>query len=201
MLRNIRNFKTGDTKAFTIVEIMLASVIAAFILTTVMGVYMMCSQWWAEIGPRLDAEKCARMALLSIIEGSVDSTAGSYTVDGTIYTRRNGIAWATATPLISGTGDSDISYRLVPDDSNSRHFYKEIYNGDGYIYYVDGIGPVKIITSTKGVTDLRFSTVEGHDNIIQVEVTAEKDVYGTRRADPYTISVTYTDTVYLRNTV
>ena len=151
-----------------------------------------------------------------MIEGSSDEDA-AYTVGSTTYgSRRNGIAWATAIPTISGTDDTDgvedntISYCLVPDSTNVRQFYYKLVDVDddhapdddddiGYIFYKNSAGTVTRLDATKGITDIKFSIIGNHDNIVQVVVTAEKPVRGTRRANPYMVSVTYTDTVYLRN--
>jgi hypothetical protein len=198
-----RSSAHSPRSAFTIVEAMLSSIIVSIIMLAVWGVYMMGWQWWGETGPRLDLEKAARMALLSVIEGSIDQNAGTYTVGSTTYTRRNGIAWSTQYPTIS-SDKKTISYRLEPDSSNARQFYYGTYNGDGYIFYRNGSGAVTRLDSTKGVTGIQFSQYVDaggtmHNNIIQVAVTSEKDIYGTRKANPYHVQVVYTDTVLLRN--
>lgn len=203
MSQTIRSLPGSRTGGFTIVEAMLSSIIVSIIMLAVWGVYMMGWQWWGETGPRLDMEKAARMALLSVIEGSVDQNAGSYTVGSTTYTRRNGIAWATAYPTISSDGKT-ITYRLAPDSSNVRQFYYGTYNGNGYIFHKNGSGTVTRIDSTKGVTGIQFSKFVDaqsvtHDNIIQVVATSDRDIYGTRKANPYHVNVVYTDTVLLRN--
>lgn len=203
MLPIIRRTILADRRAFTMVEAMLSSIIVSVVMLAVWGVYMMGWQWWAETGPRLDLEKAARMALLTVIEGSVDSNAGTYTVGSTTYTRRNGIAWATEYPTIS-SDKKTISYRLAPDSSNVRQFYYGTYDGNGYIFYKNSLGTVTRLDSTKGVSNIQFSKFVDalgglHDNIIQVAVTSEKDIYGTRKANPYHVSVVYTDTVLLRN--
>lgn len=185
------------------VEVMLSSIMVSVIMLAVCGVYMMGWQWLGETGPRLDMEKAARMALLTVIEGSIDQNAGTYTVGSTTYTRRNGIAWSTAYPTIS-SDKRTITYRLAPDSGNTRQFYYGTYDGNGYIFYENSSGTVTRLDSTKGVTDIQFSKftdADGvtHDNIIQVVVTSEKDIYGTRKANPYHVQVIYTDTVLLRN--
>ena len=193
------------------VEVLLATVIASFIMLAVWGVYMMSWQWWAETSPRIDLERAARMALLSVIEGSIDTNAGTYTIGATTYTRRNGIAWATAKPTIAFDASVPpipykIKYKLAPDSGNIREFYYGTYSGNGYVFYKNAAaGSIGTkIDSTKGITGIRFSRLVNRygveqDNIIQVVVTAEKSLYGTRKANPYIVKVVYTDTIYLRN--
>ena len=172
------------------------------------------------MSPRLDVERSARLALLNIIEGGISvkglsgDVAGSYAVDSTLYKRRNGIAWASKDPgdneypeIEDQTGHpaSRIIYHLVPDGNNvKREFYYGTYNGQGVVYYKHTSGTSYRLNDTFGITDLKFekfidSDDEEHDNIIKVTVTASKEVYGTRTEQPYTVTVVYTDTVYLRN--
>ena len=187
------------------VEVLFAAVIGCYVIMAVWSVCIMTWRWWAEITPRLELEKAARLTLLSVIEGKIDSSVGSYTAGPTTYTRRNGIAWAIAYPTISSDAKT-ISYRLVPDSSNIRQFYYGTYGGDGYIFYKNNSGTVTRIDSTKGVTNIQFSKLPDpsnpsgppYDNIIQVVVTAERDILGTR-SSPYHVKVQYTDTVFLRN--
>lgn len=203
MSRTIPSLTMKDKKAFTIVEALFMAAIATFVMLSVWGVYMMSWQWYAEIIPRLDLEKAARLALLTVIEGSTDSNAGTYTVNGVTYTRRNGIAWATAYPTIS-SDKKTITYKLDTDSSAARQFYYGTYNGKGYIFYKNNNGTVTRIESTKGISNIRFSKFVDkdsvtHDNIIQIVATADADIYGTRKVNPYHVSVVYTDTVHLRN--
>jgi hypothetical protein len=192
------------------VEVMLASVIGVFVIGATISVYIMTSQWWSEMTPRLDAQRTARLALLNIIEGVTgivdgpDPVAGTFTAGSASYKRRNGIAWATAYPTISSDGKT-ISYRLVPDSSDSRGFYlaTDAATGLGMLYYRHSSGTSYAIPSTRGLTDIEFEKfTDGsgivHDNIIKVTATARKNVQGTRAAG-LDIRVVYTDTVYLRN--
>ncbi|MCM8761602.1 MAG: hypothetical protein NC933_05680, partial [Candidatus Omnitrophica bacterium] len=147
-------------------------------------------------------------------KGLSGDVAGSYTVGSTTYKRRNGIAWANKDP-----GDNEypqildqpdhpasrIKYHLVPDGNNvKREFYYGTYNGRGVVYYKHTSGTSYRLDDTLGITDLKFEKFvdaedEEHKNIIKVTVTASKEVYGTRQQQPYTVTVIYTDTVYLRN--
>jgi hypothetical protein len=197
--------------AFTIAEVLLASVVGMFVIGAVICVYMMTWRWWAEISPRLDAQRAARLALLNVIEGVTgiasgpDPVAGAFTVGSTAYKRRNGIAWATAYPTISADNKS-IDYRLVPDSSNTRRFYlvTDSVTGIGTLYYKHSSGASYAIPSTRGLSDIKFEKFTdaggtAHDNIIKVTATAEKNVAGTRPGAGLDIKVVYTDTVYLRN--
>jgi hypothetical protein len=209
-----------NRKAFTLAEVLIAAIIGTMVIVSAWSVYMMMWQWWAETSPRLDIERAARLALLNIIEGvsSISGfsgdVAGSYTIGSDTYRRRNGIAWANkdpgdnAYPIIedqTGHPASRIRYHLLPDANNSkREFYYGTYNGQGIVYYKHTNSVAYRLDSTRGITDVKFEKfidAEGgtHDNIIKVTVTAQKEVYGTRTNQPYTVTVVYSDTVYLRN--
>lgn len=202
--------KNANRRGFTLVEMMFALVIGFFVIAAAWASYVMIWQWWAEMSPRLDAQRTARIALLSVIEGVTgvvggpDPVAGTFTVGDTTYKRRNGIAWATAYPSITAGGGS-ISYRLVPDSSNARMFFV-LANSlvpEGALYYKHTDGKTYEIPSTRGISEVKFekfvdSGGAEHDNIIKVTATVDRDISGTR-AGQYNIKVVYTDTVYLRN--
>lgn len=209
-----------DTRGFSLAEVLIAAIIGTMVIASAWAVYMMVWQWWHEMSPRLDVERAARLALLNVVEGVTSisgitgDVAGSYTVGSTTYKRRNGLAWASKDPADSsypaiydqtGKPASRIVYHLVPDASGvKREFYYGTYNGQGVVYYKHTNGTVYRLDSTLGITNIEFGKfvdAEGtvHDNIITVKVTAAKAVYGTRTNQPFTVSVAYTDTVYLRN--
>lgn len=211
---------SNGRKGFTLAEVLMATVISTMVIASAWSVYMMVWQWWAEMGPRIEIERTARLALLNVIDGVTSvkgltgDVAGTYYVGSTPYKRRNGIAWANKNPgdnsypqILDQTGKpaSRINYHLEPDPNNTkREFYYGTYNGQGVIYYKHADGASYVLDGTRGITDLRFEKfidAEGnsHDNIIKVTVTAEKEIYGTRAQAPYTVDVVYTDTVYLRN--
>jgi len=207
-------------KGFTLAEVLMATVISTMVMASAWSVYMMVWQWWAEMGPRIEIERTARLALLNIIDGVTSvkgltgNVAGTYYVGSTPYKRRNGIAWANKDPGDdsypqiqdqAGKPASKINYHLDPDpDNTKREFYYGTYNGQGVIYYKHTDGASYMLDGTRGITDLRFENFvdaedNSHNNIIKVTVTAEKEIYGTRAQQPYTVEVVYTDTVYLRN--
>lgn len=202
-------------RGFTLAEVLIASIIGTMVIASAWSVYVMVSQWWTEMSPRLDVERSARLTLLSVIEGVTSvkgltgDVAGSYVVGSTTYRRRNGIAWASKDPgdnkypeIFDQTGKpaSRIRFHLIPDANNEkREFYYGTYNGQGAVYYKHTTGTSYRLDSTLGITDLKFENFNGADNIIKVTVTSEKQVYGTREQQPYTITVVYADTVYLRN--
>jgi prepilin-type N-terminal cleavage/methylation domain-containing protein len=204
-----------DKRGFTLAEVLIAAIIGTMVIASAWSVYAMVWQWWAEMSPRLDVERSARLALLNVIEGVTSvsglpgDAAGSYTVGSTNYKRRNGIAWANKDPgdnsypeILDQTGKpaSRIRFHLVPDGNNvKREFYHGTYNGQGVIYYRHSNGSLYRLDGTLGVTELSFEKMPGTDNIIKVTVAAEKEVYGTRAGQPYPVRVVYTDTVYLRN--
>lgn len=205
--------KLKGRRGFTLAEILIASIIGTMVIASAWSVYVMVWQWWSEMSPRLEVERFARMTLLNVTEGvtsirNLGDVAGTYTAGSTTYRRRNGIAWATAYPTISGDGKT-ITYRLAPDSSNIRQFYYGTYNGKGVIYYKHSNGTnyrlEPTLDSPTDQTSIIFDKLpnpspppDDYDNIIQVTVTAEKEVLGTRKG-PHKVKVVYTDTVYLRN--
>ena len=213
-LITVRKILKGS-QGFTLAEILIASMIGTMVIASAWSVYVMVWQWWAEMSPRLEVEKVARLALLNVIEGVTSvrdlsgNVAGSYVVGSTTYRRRNGIAWAAKDPgdskypeILDQTGKpaSRIRYHLVPDANNvKREFYYGTYNSQGVVYYKHTTGTSYRLDSTLGITDLRFENFSGADNIIRVTVTVQKEVYGTRTHQPFIVRVVYTDTVYLRN--
>ena len=220
MLPNIIKRPLAGRRGFSLAEVLIAAIIGTMVIASGWSIYTMVWQWWSEMSPRLDVERAARLALLNIIEGTTSvkglagDVAGSYTVGSTTYKRRNGIAWANRDPSgneypeiedQSGHPASKIKYHLLPDGNNvRREFYLGTYNGQGVLYYKHTSGTSYPIEDTLGISDITFENFvdgdsETHDNIITVTVTAEKEIYGTRTQQPYTVEVVYTDTVYLRN--
>jgi len=218
-LTTVRAARKGR-EGFTLAEVLIAAIIGTMVIASAWSVYAMVWQWWTEMSPRLDVERSARLALLNVIEGVTSvsglsgNTAGSYTIGSTTYIRRNGLAWASKDPGDSqhpqiydqaGKPASRIVYHLVPDANNvKREFYYGTYNGRGAVYYKHTNGTSYRLDGTLGITNMKFERfvdrddVE-HSNIIKVTVTAAKEVYGTRAHQPYTVTVVYTDTVFLRN--
>ena len=211
MLPSIIRKRFKGRKGFTLAEVLIAIMIGTMVVASAWSVYVMVWQWWAEMSPRLDVERFARVALLNTTEG-VTSISGlgdvvneTYTVGSTTYKYRSGIAWATAYPTIS-LDKKTITYCLVKESSNTRQFYYGTYIEDniekGAIFYKHTNNTVYKLKPAlywpDDTTSIKFEKFEGADNIIKVTVTASKEVKGTRK-EPYTVSVTYTDTVYLRN--
>jgi hypothetical protein len=195
--------------AFVLPEVLIVSVIAIFVIAGSWSVYHMAWRWWHETAPVMEAERIARIALSSVLDGVVDPTAGT---DGA-YTRRNGVAWAVYEPDITasiGTNDrmnfgleaEKLSYGDYPAPHNVRSFYMALDGSRGLraVYYRDNSGTARQIRPTLGITDVRFEKFKDPNNriIIRMTATVEKDVVGTRDA-PYHIKVSYTDHAYLRN--
>lgn len=204
MSPNIIKYFNKGRKAFSIVEALLATFVVLYVFLSVVSVYIMVWRWWHEVAPRIEAQRIARVALSSIIDGAADPTAGTYTVNSVTYKRRSGIAWATSSPDIPS--QSQINFMLVPDSSNIRSFYITQDDEDSTkeaVYYKDynnaTLTPtVHKIASTVGITDLKFEKFLSLSNIIKVTATVEKEIKGTRQT-PYNIKVEYNDIVYLRN--
>lgn len=186
-------------KGFLLVELLITLLLAGFVLTALVSIYITTSQWWAEIAPRIDAQKIARVALTSIIDGSIDPTAGTYTIGSKTYGRRNGIAWATATPDIPSLFRINFMLNKPGESSNVRSFYMatDPVTNLRAIYYQDSSGAVRMIKPTLGITDLRFEKYMGYNNAIKVTATVDRNVIGTRR-QPYRVKVEYSELAYLR---
>jgi len=215
MLLTIAKKRHKNRRGFTLAEILIASIIGTMVIASGWSVYVMVWQWWSEMSPRIEIERSARLALLNVIEGVTSvknlagDVAGSYTIGSTTYKRRNGIAWASKDKgdnkypeILDQTGHpaSRIKYHLDPDPNNTkREFYYGTYNGQGIVYYKHTNGASYRLDSTLGITDLKFENFDDADNVIKVTVTAQKQVYGTRKQQPFTVTVVYSDTVYLRN--
>ena len=196
-----------NRRGFTLAEMLIASIIGTMVIASAWSVYVMVWQWWAETSPRIEVERFARLALLNLTEGVTSvrglsgDVAGSYTVNSIPYKRRNGIAWAKAYPTISADKKT-ITYKLEPDSSDTRQFYYGTYNGKGVMYYKHSNGTTYRLEPTLDApatgTGIMFENFDGANNIIKVTVTAAREVKGTRK-EPYTVSVVYADTIYLRN--
>lgn len=168
--------------------------------------------WWHEINPTIEAQRVVRVALSSVIDGSIDFTAGTDTIGSSTYKRRSGLTGAMfdatnptpTTPVIS-VDQRRIDFRLEPDTSNVRAFYlgTDITTGVMAVYYIDSSSQERRLEATKGITDLQFSyyTDTGgnvHYDIVKVTATVSKDVLGTRN-QPYHVEVVDSDFVYLKN--
>ena len=181
-----------------LIEALTATFVAMFIILGAWSVYIMGWSWWHEVAPRIEAQRTARLALLNIIVGRFDPTAGTFSVGADSFSRRNGISCATAAPDISTP--HRINFRLEPDSSNVRSYYMGVdaATGSNAVYYVDNNSVVHEIRGTLGITDLTFEQVSGAANLIKVSALSEKTVAGTRSA-PYTVRAAYNETIYLRN--
>ena len=163
-----------------------------------MAIYIMGLSWWHEVVPKIETQRIARLALISVIEGTSDLTTGTYAIGSASYKRRNGIIQATLVPNLPSI--NEIDFALAPDTSNVRAFYLGIDPDTGFnvVYYKDSSGTAHKLNSTVGITELTFEKYSGSDNVIKVTATAERDVTGTR-SDTYHIRVSYSQIVYLRN--
>ena len=172
---------------------------------------MMGWSWWNEVAPTTECQRIARVALMSVMEGVVDTSAGTDTMNYVTYNRRLGIDWSNrtyadtqnltfTTPVISEAGRR-IDFKLEPDSSSSnirRYYLGQDENGVNVVYYQYGNSTAKIIAGTKGLSDIVFESVSGYNNLLKVTVTAEKEVR-TIRQEMYHATATYSDYVFLRN--
>ena len=211
MSLNTAKISGRHKKGFTIVELMVSSLVIVYIFLCALAMYMMGLAWWNEILPQTECQRIARSAISTIKEGMIDSTVGTDIINSVTYKKRNGLEEAYksrddsldvsfTTPLISLEGRK-ISFKLEPDptSTNSRAFYLgQDASGTQAVYYQVGSTTPKLIRATRGITDLVFEAVSGYTNTIKVTATVQKTVMGSR-STPYQISVVYSDYVYLRN--
>ena len=200
MSRIIRLPSLGNKNGFTLFEALTASVITLFIIMGVWSIYVLGWSQWHEIAPQLDAQKIVRSAIVSIIDGARDSSAGTYSIGSSSYYRRNGIAQAVAEPDISSANTQRIDFKLEPDTGNSRSFYlgADPASGMNAVYYRDNSGNARMLKTTIGITDLQFEKYGGLNNLVKVTASVERDVVGTRQ-NAYHIKVVYSDVAYLRS--
>jgi hypothetical protein len=192
--------------AFTIAEALTATFVALYVFLGALAVYMMVWSWWHEMAPRIEAERIARTALSSVIDGVADPTAGTFAVGSVTYSRRNGIAWAKEIDdIAAGESVQSLDFALEPDDGRVRTFYlgQDAATGQNAVYYRNSDGVASKIRPTLGITDLRFEKFQAGDGsyprgVIKVTATVTKNITGTRQAT-YPITVTYSDVAYLRN--
>jgi len=187
-----------DKRAFTLIEALTATFIAVYVLTGAWSAYMMSWTWYHEINPEVEAQRIARIAISTIINGNVDSTAGTYSIGPTVYRRRNGISQAVDVPTLDSP--QSISFRLEPDAGNDRNYYLGVDSNTGLnvVYYSDSDDVIHKITATIGITDLIVEKFEGRDNMIKVTAIVQRDILGTGTT-PYRVNVTYSEVAYLRN--
>ncbi|MFA5146058.1 MAG: prepilin-type N-terminal cleavage/methylation domain-containing protein [Candidatus Omnitrophota bacterium] len=203
-----RAIRSSRQRGFTLIEVMTASMIALYVFAGAWGIFIMTWKWWHETLPVIEAERVARLALMSIVEGTADPTAGVTTIGTSTHARRNGIMWATSYDIPSLQEGREIDFDLLQDGGTShvRAFYLD--TAQNAVYYRDNANTLYKINSTSGLTGLKFEklsedfggtgTATVHDDIIKVTATVEKDVIGTRGV-PYHIKVEYSDTVHLDN--
>jgi len=199
----------GERRAFTLVEVMTATFIALYTMMAAMGAYVMFWTWWHETNPEIEAQRMARITLSAVMCGMPDSTADTYTIGTTSYTRRNGIAGAIRVPTFPMNQPSQqIDFGLEPDAANSRSYFLGLDGASGFnaVYYMNNNGVVSMIPSTLGITDLRFKyytytdangIVQTDTSLIVVTVTVEKDIVGGAR--PHRVHVVYSELVSLKN--
>jgi len=183
----------------TLFEALIAVFIALYVFLALSSLFVMSWKWWHEILPRIEAQRIARIALAGIVRGTVDPTAGTYTIGTTTFSRRNGLENATAEPDIIESG-SRINFRLTPDSANVRSFclINNDETGNNAVYYIDDAGDAHMIRGSDGISSLTFEKYEGESNLIKVTATVERSISGTRDA-PYTFTSSYNKLAYLRN--
>ncbi len=191
-------------RAFTMIEVLVASAVGIFVIMSAIAVFLMAWRWWSETYPRIEAQQITRLAISRIVNGVVDTTAGQDVIIGATHTRRNGIAGADRAPDTATAGC--INFSLEPDGSNLRSYYIASDDQDAsrnavYYSYDPGSPTVTKIRGTTGITGLSFvQSVDEATGFILVTVTAtvDRNILGTRQAS-YNIHVEYSDSIYIRN--
>lgn len=207
--RALRALRAARRSAgFTLVEMLVSLFVVSLIMMAAVSVYTMGWRWWAEVAPRIEAQKVVRVALASIIDGRRDATAGTYVVGSTTYNRRCGIAWSVFTPTIDTPSDapnpasSRIRFGLnkSTDTATTREFRLKTDPATGLwaVYYKDDAGTYHMIKPTIGITNLQFEKYSGLNNLIKVTATVDKTVQGTRRGN-YRVKAEYSEFIYLRS--
>lgn len=198
--------KVFDKRAFTIVELVINTLIVLYVIAAGWSVYIMVWRWWYETAPQVEVQRVARVAMMSIVEGRREDALGSDQIGSTIYRRRNGISETTltnanptpASPVVTSTGqDQDrIDFRLEPDLSNTRSYAVGTVSTGVQALYYNG----NIIGSTmiKGRIYITCDPVSGFNNLYKVTVRVEKDVHGTRLSS-YTAVGEFSDHIFMRN--
>jgi len=219
MLRDINGSGIpGRKRAFTLVETLTSSLIVMFVLAALWSVYFIGWKWWHEMAPIAEAQRVARIALSSVIDGTVDSTAGQETIIGQSYGFRNGIAWTVltnedviasssfTTPVISADGHK-IDFKLEKDSAavNGRSFYvgSDADAGTTAVYYKDSSGTVHKVKGTEmksdtGSISLTFERDATYADLIKVTVTVQRTIPGTKY-ESAPLVVQCSDFAYCRN--
>jgi len=142
----------------------------------------------------IETQRIARSALSLIINGQYDATAGTDTMAGVNYSRRNGIVGATAYAIVGG---NRINFALEPDaiGTTPRSFLLGVDAGTGQniVQYIDSVGATHDLASTLGITSLQFVALSA--NIVRVTATVTQ----AQSLNRPNITASYSDTVYLRN--
>ena len=218
MSRDINSNMPGNKRAFTLVETLTSSLIVMFILLSIWSIYFMGWKWWHEMAPIVETQRAARIALSSVIDGTIDPTAGQEAIIGTSYGFRNGIAWAAltnedciaspafTTPVISADGHQ-IDFKLEKDAAavNGRRFYTgtDPVTGASAVFYRNSSGTAYKIKGTEvgagtGSISLTFEQDAAYANLVKVTVSVQKTIPGTKY-ESTPLVVECSDFVYCRN--
>jgi Tfp pilus assembly protein PilV len=204
MLPNITEHRNEGRSGFTMAEFIIAAVVSMYVTLGALSVYMMVLTWWHQTAPRIEAQRTARIALSRVIDGIVDSDAGTdATASSGTYRRRNGIAWAVSqdsSTIPSIPTDAEIDFALESDSSRVRAFYLGTDAGGSKVVYYKYNSSSEEIKGTKGITDLKFEFIDvTNKNLVRVTVKVEKDVQTGTGSTTYPVRVECSETVFLRN--
>lgn len=200
-------------KGFTLIEILVVSVIMSLVFLAGWAIYILGMTWYHEVAPRIDAQRIARLAMARIVDGIPDQTTGFEVIGSTRYNKRNGIAetfyYAPSLPntYVNPAGKTvshEIDYGLFVDYGtyqpaaarNIRSFYlaTDAASGLKAVYYKDSSGAAHMLRETLGIDNLEFSyytdSAGQHTDVIEVAVMVDKDIFQIGQA-PYHVKVDY----------
>lgn len=218
MSHDINSNIPGSRKAFTLVETLTSALIVMFVVLSIWSIYFIGWKWWHEMAPIVEAQRAARIALSSIVDGTIDPSAGQETIIGTSYGFRNGIAYTVltnedcisspsfTTPVISSDGHQ-IDFKLENDSVavNGRRFYvgTDLTTGASAVFYRNSSGTSYKIKGTEvdpstGSISLTFERDPAYSNLIKVTVSVQRTIPGTKY-ETTPLVVECSDFVYCRN--
>jgi Tfp pilus assembly protein PilV len=186
-------------KGFAFPEVLIALTISLFIVLSMWSVYVMGITWWAQLMPRIDAQRVVRVAVKTIVYGLADSTVGTDTISDVPYSRRNGIAWAKAMPTLDESDSNIVKIKYDLESLTNQSFYMLIIKDPNKtespekLYHNNAQSPV---SGTTGLTGLSFELTP--PNMVKVTATVDRNVNVGGQA-PYQVKAELSQIVCLRN--
>ncbi|MDD5495482.1 MAG: hypothetical protein PHP46_00100 [Candidatus Omnitrophica bacterium] len=216
-------FSSGSAKkkAFTLTETIVAMALIVYVFSGAWLTYATIWTWWHEIAPKIEAQRLVKVALSKIMTGETDTSAGTDSIEGTTYNRRDGIGWASTLLdedlAVDDDGDGSIDrliwennridFRLASDSAGDiRSFYvaQEDISGKNCIYYYymitrNGIvteetRPIVKMPNSRDIINIDFEFITQYSMLVAT-VTLQKKL--DTATGEYTIALN--DYMHLRN--